>query len=223
MEKELDALGGALESPARPFVAVLGGAKVADKLAVVENLLPKVDALLIGGGMAYTFLKAKGYEVGNSLLDNEKIADCRALIDDAARRGQRLELPSDVVVTTELKEGAPHKTVAADGIPADQMGADIGPETRTAFAEAIKGARTVFWNGPVGVFEIDALAEGTRAVARAVAESGANSIIGGGESVAAVEQMGFADKISHISTGGGASLEFMEGKTLPGVAALQDK
>jgi len=223
MEKELNALGDALDNPVRPFVAILGGAKVADKLAVVENLLPKVDALLIGGGMAYTFLKAKGYEVGTSLLDVERVDECRALMERAAASGQRLEIPTDVVVTTELKEDAPCKTVPDDSIPADWMGADIGPDTRACFAEVIKAARTVFWNGPVGVFEIDALAEGTRAIAQAVADSGANSVIGGGESVAAIEQMGFADRISHISTGGGASLEFMEGKTLPGVAALQDK
>jgi len=193
MQKELDALGGALDNPVRPFVAVLGGAKVVDKMGVVESLLPKVDALLIGGGMAYTFLKANGHEIGTSLLDTERIDDCRVLMERAAASGQRLELPTDVVVTTER------------------------------FAEVIKGARTVFWNGPVGVFEIDALAEGTRAVAQAIAESGANSVIGGGDVVAAVEQMGFADRISHISTGGGASLEFMEGKALPGVVALDDK
>jgi phosphoglycerate kinase len=223
MEKELDALGGALDNPARPFVAVLGGAKVADKIGVVESLLPKVDALLIGGGMAYTFLKANGHEVGTSLLDAERIDDCRVLMERASASGQRLELPTDVVVTTELKADAPRKVVPVDSIPADWMGADIGPETCRRFADVIKGAHTVFWNGPVGVFEIDALAEGTRAVAQAVAESGANSVIGGGDVVAAVEQMGFADKISHISTGGGASLEFMEGKALPGIVALDDK
>ncbi|KPJ64421.1 phosphoglycerate kinase, partial [candidate division KD3-62 bacterium DG_56] len=166
MQKELDALGGALDNPVRPFVAVLGGAKVVDKMGVVESLLPKVDALLIGGGMAYTFLKANGHEIGTSLLDTERIDDCRVLMERAAASGQRLELPTDVVVTTELKADAPRKVVPVDSIPADWMGADIGPETCRRFAEVIKGARTAFWNGPVGVFEIDALAEGTRAIAQ---------------------------------------------------------
>ena len=223
MEKELAALGGALTSPARPFVAILGGAKVKDKLGVIENLITKVDTLLLGGGMAYTFLAAKGDQVGKSLLDASKIEMAKGLMEKAKASGVKLELPVDVVITTELKLEAERKTVAADQIPADWMGADIGPKTCELFAAALKGAKTVVWNGPMGVFELAPLAAGTHAIAQAMADCGGNTIIGGGESVQAVEQMGFADKISHISTGGGASLEFLEGKKLPGVEALRDK
>ena len=223
MEKELAALGGALTSPVRPFVAILGGAKVKDKLAVIENLITKVNTLLLGGGMAYTFLAAKGYQVGKSLLDASKIEMAKSLMEKAKSSGVKLELPVDVVITTELKLEAERKVVAADQIPADWIGADIGLKTCELFAAAIKGAKTVVWNGPMGVFELAPLAAGTHAIAQAMADCGGNTIIGGGESVQAVEQMGFADQISHISTGGGASLEFLEGKKLPGVEALRDK
>lgn len=221
--KELDVLGGALDEPKRPFVAILGGAKIADKIPVIENLLTKVDTLLIGGGMAYTFLAAQGLEVGKSLLDKERIPLCKEMLERAQNRNVKLELPIDVVVTTELKAEAERKVVDRSEIPADWMGADIGPDTRRLFAAAICEAATIIWNGPMGVFEIPALAEGTLAIAKAMAESHATTIIGGGDSAAAVEQMGLADKMSHISTGGGASLEFLEGKILPGVAALHDK
>jgi 3-phosphoglycerate kinase len=221
--KELQFLGGALDNPKRPFVAILGGAKIVDKIPVIEHLLTKVDVLLIGGGMAYTFLAAQGFEVGKSLLDAERIPLCKELLERAAASNVKLELPIDIVVTTELKAEAPRKTVDRSEIPADWMGADIGPDTRKAFASFICTAATVIWNGPMGVFEIPALAEGTLAVAQAMAESHATTIIGGGDSAAAVEQMGFADKMSHVSTGGGASLEFLEGKELPGVVCLEDK
>jgi phosphoglycerate kinase len=223
LSKEIEVLGGALEHPKRPFVAILGGAKIVDKIPVIENLLGKVDALLLGGGMAYTFLAAEGLEVGKSLLDEERIPLAKELLARAKNKGVALELPKDVVVTTELKEDAPRKVVDCSAIPPDWMGADIGPETVKVFSGHIRGASTIIWNGPMGVFEIAPLAEGTRAIAEALAASEATTIVGGGDVVAALEQMKMADKISHISTGGGASLEFLEGKTLPGVAALQDK
>ena len=220
--KELSIMGKALEDPARPFVAILGGAKVSDKIGVIENLLNKADKIIIGGGMAYTFIKAQGHEVGDSLLEADKVEFAQKMIADAKAKGVELLLPVDTVVAKEFAADAEAKTVPSDAIPAGWQGLDIGEKTRELFAGAIKGAGTVVWNGPMGVFEFDKFAEGTRAVARAVADSGAVSIIGGGDSAAAVEQLGFADKITHISTGGGASLEFLEGKELPGVAALQD-
>ena len=220
--KELSIMGKALDDPARPFVAILGGAKVSDKIGVIENLLNKADKIIIGGGMAYTFIKAQGHEVGDSLLEADKVEFAQKMIADAKAKGVELLLPVDTVVAKEFAADAEAKTVPSDAIPAGWQGLDIGEKTRELFAGAIKGAGTVVWNGPMGVFEFDKFAEGTRAVARAVAGSGAVSIIGGGDSAAAVEQLGFADKITHISTGGGASLEFLEGKELPGVAALQD-
>ena len=227
IEKELGTMGKALADPARPFVAVLGGAKVSDKLNVINNLLEKVDTLIIGGGMAYTFLAAKGYGVGGSLLDTEKIDYCREMMKKAEEKGVRLLLPVDTVVAKAFPDpiDAPIEvtTVAADAIPADQQGLDIGEKTRALFAEAVKSARTVVWNGPMGVFENPTLAKGTIAVAQALADSEAITIVGGGDSAAACEQLGFADKITHISTGGGASLEFLEGKELPGIACLLDK
>ncbi|AYO31244.1 phosphoglycerate kinase [Biomaibacter acetigenes] len=223
MKKEIEVMGKALENPERPFVAILGGAKVGDKIGVIQNLLTKVDSLLIGGGMAYTFLKSMGYEIGKSLLEQDKIELAEDLLKQAKERGVNLLLPDDVVVTTELKEGVPFSTVPISEIPEDLMGVDIGQKTREKFAKVIKDAKTVVWNGPMGVFEIREFAQGTLAVARAMAESGAVTIIGGGDSAAAVEQLGFADAMTHISTGGGASLEFLEGKELPGVAVLNDK
>ena len=220
--KELSIMGKALADPARPFVAILGGAKVSDKIAVIENLLTKADKIIIGGGMAYTFIKAQGYEVGDSLLEEDKVDFAKQMIADAKAKGVELLLPEDTVVAKEFAADAESKTVPSSAIPAGWQGLDIGEKTREKFAAAVAGAGTVVWNGPMGVFEFDKFAEGTRAVARAVANSGAVSIIGGGDSAAAVEQLGFADKITHISTGGGASLEFLEGKALPGVVALQD-
>jgi phosphoglycerate kinase len=223
IQKEVEIMGKALENPDRPFVAILGGAKVKDKIAVITNLLEKVDTLIIGGGMAFTFLKAKGYEVGQSLLDEERIGFAKELMETAAEKGVKILIPVDTVIAKEFAADAEHKTVDADGIPADWQGLDIGPKTRELFAEAIKGAGTVVWNGPMGVFEFEAFAHGTKAVAQALAESGAVSIIGGGDSAAAVEQLGFGDRMTHISTGGGASLEFLEGKELPGVACIPNK
>ncbi|MCM8901579.1 phosphoglycerate kinase [Caldicoprobacter algeriensis] len=223
IQKELEVMGKALENPERPFVAILGGAKVSDKIGVIENLINKVDVLLIGGGMAYTFLKAKGYEVGNSLLEEDKVELAKQLMEKAKEKGVKLLLPVDNVVAEEFKADAPHKVVDSDKIEAGWMGMDIGPKTREMFGEEIKKARTVVWNGPMGVFEMPAFAEGTKAVAKYVSECGGTTIIGGGDSAAAVEQLGFADKMTHISTGGGASLEFLEGKVLPGIAALNDK
>ena len=223
VEKELTALGGAMDDPKRPLVAVLGGAKVADKLAVIENLLKKADTLVIGGGMAFTFLKAKGYETGASLLDEEKIDYCKNMLAKAEESGVKLLLPVDVVVADKFAADAESKVVAADAIPAGWMGLDIGPETQKLFGEAVKTAGTVIWNGPMGVFEFPKFAKGTEAVAAAMAECKGITVVGGGDSAAACEQLGFADKITHISTGGGASLEFMEGKELPGVACLLDK
>ena len=225
--KELSIMGKALENADRPFVAVLGGAKIEDKLNVINNLLEKVDTLIIGGGMAFTFLKAKGYEVGKSLLDESKIDYCTEMMAKAAEKGVKLLLPIDTVCAAGFPDpidGPVDVTVVdSDKIPADMEGLDIGPKTRELFADAVKTAKTVVWNGPMGVFENPTLAQGTLAVAQAMADSDAVTIIGGGDSAAAVEQMGLGDKMTHISTGGGASLEFLEGKTLPGVACLDDK
>ena len=225
--KEVGIMGKALADPARPFVAILGGAKVSDKLNVINNLLEKVDTLIIGGGMAYTFLAAKGYSVGTSLLDAEKIDYCRDMMKKAEEKGVKLLLPIDTVVAKAFPNpiDGPIEvcTVASDAIPADCMGLDIGEKSRELFAEAAKAAKTVVWNGPMGVFENPTLAKGTIAVAQALADSEAVTIVGGGDSAAACEQLGFADKITHISTGGGASLEFLEGLELPGIACLQDK
>jgi phosphoglycerate kinase len=223
MEKELNFLGKAVSDPERPFVAILGGAKVADKLGVISNLLEKVDTLIIGGGMAYTFLKAQGYEIGRSLLDAERLEFAREMMAKAKAKGVKLLLPVDAMVADDFKNPSKNFVVKVDDIPADMEGVDIGPETMKLFGEAIKGAKTVVWNGPMGVFELPQFAVGTQAIARAMAESGATTIVGGGDSAAAVEQLGFADKMTHISTGGGASLEFLEGKDLPGVVALNDK
>ncbi|MCR5388177.1 MAG: phosphoglycerate kinase [Lachnospiraceae bacterium] len=227
MQKEIEFLGKAVESPERPFVAILGGAKVADKLNVIDNLLEKCDTLIIGGGMAYTFLKAKGYEIGKSLVDDEKISYCAEMLKKAGSKGKKLLLPIDTVVADAFPDpiDAPIavSTVDADKMPADKMGMDIGEKTRELYADAVKSAKTVVWNGPMGVFENPVLAKGTLAVATAMAESNAITVIGGGDSAAAVNQMGLGDKMSHISTGGGASLEFLEGKTLPGVAAADEK
>jgi phosphoglycerate kinase len=227
MQKEIDFLGNAVENPVRPFVAILGGAKVADKLNVISNLLEKCDTLIIGGGMAYTFLKAKGYEIGKSLLDDTKIDYCKEMIAKAEKLGKQLLLPVDTVVTSEfpnpIDAEIATEVVAADAIPADKMGMDIGPKTIELYSDAVKTAKTVVWNGPMGVFENPILATGTKAVAAALAETEATTIIGGGDSAAAVNQLGYGDKMSHISTGGGASLEFLEGKELPGVAAANDK
>ena len=223
MAKELDFLGRALTNPERPFVAMLGGAKVKDKIGVIENLIPKVDTLIIAGGMAYTFFKAKGYEVGKSLLDEKSIPLAAQLMDKAAAAGIKLMFPVDILVATALDPGADTRVVPAEQIPADWTGLDIGPESARLFGDEIRSAATVVWNGPVGVFEIPKFAEGTRAVAQAMADSRSMTIVGGGDSAAAVEQMGLADRMTHVSTGGGASLEFLEGKTLPGVAALDDK
>jgi phosphoglycerate kinase len=223
MQKEIDYLGRALSNPNRPFVAILGGAKVKDKIPVIENLLEKVDTLLVGGGMAYTFLKAKGYEIGQSLLDAESVDLCKELLTKAQQKGVRFELPVDIVTATQLSAYASTEVMDADKIPADRMGADIGPKTREKFRNFILNAGTVVWNGPMGVFELAPFAGGTKAIAQAMADSKAVTIVGGGDSAAAVEQVGFADKMSHVSTGGGASLEFLEGKALPGVVALLDK
>ena len=227
MQKEINFLGNAVENPVRPFVAILGGAKVADKLNVIDNLLEKADTLIIGGGMAFTFLKAKGYEIGNSLVDDEKIDYCKEMMAKAEKLGKKLLLPIDTGVAAGFPNpiDAPIEVeyVDSDKIPADKEGLDIGPKTRDLFATAVKEAKTVVWNGPMGVFENPTLAAGTIAVAKALAETDATTIIGGGDSAAACNQLGFADKMSHISTGGGASLEFLEGKELPGVYAADDK
>ena len=227
MQKEIDFLGNAVENPVRPFVAILGGAKVADKLNVISNLLEKCDTLIIGGGMAFTFLKAQGMGVGNSLVDDTKLDYCREMIEKAEKLGKKLLLPVDAAVASAFPspiDGPVDVTVVpASEIPDGKMGLDIGPETAKLFADAAKSARTVVWNGPMGVFENPTLAKGTIAVAQALADSDAVTIVGGGDSAAACEQLGFADKITHISTGGGASLEFLEGLELPGIACLQDK
>jgi len=227
MQKEIDFLGNAVNNPERPFVAILGGAKVADKLNVINNLLEKCDTLIIGGGMAYTFLKAKGYEVGTSLVDDEKIEYCKEMMQKAEKLGKKLLLPVDTTIAkafpSPIDAEIEVSVVASDEIPADMMGLDIGTKTAELYAEAVKSAKTVVWNGPMGVFENPILAKGTIAVAKSLAETDATTIIGGGDSAAAVNQLGFGDKMSHISTGGGASLEFLEGKELPGVAAANDK
>ena len=221
--KELEVMGKALDDPKRPFVAVLGGAKVSDKINVINNLLEKADTVIIGGGMAYTFSKAQGGEIGTSLLEADKQDYALEMIEKAKKNGVKLLLPVDTVCAKEFKADAEPVTVDAGKIPADMMGLDIGPKTIELFCGAVKGAGTIVWNGPMGVFEFPAFAVGTEAMAKALAESGAVTIIGGGDSAAAAEQLGFADKITHISTGGGASLEFLEGKELPGVACLLDK
>ena len=221
--RELEIMGGALENPKRPFVAVLGGAKVSDKIGVINNLLDKVDTLIVGGGMAYTFFVAKGYHVGTSLFEADKVELAKKMMKKAEDKGVKFLLPIDNVISNEFAENAEYKTINSDEFPDGWMGMDIGPKTRELFANAIKGSGTVIWNGPMGVAEWDHFAGGTIAVATAVADSGAISIIGGGDSAAAVQKLGFADKMSHISTGGGASLEFLEGKELPGIAALNDK
>ncbi len=227
MQKEIDFLGNAVETPVRPFVAILGGAKVADKLNVISNLLEKCDTLIIGGGMAYTFQKAKGLEVGTSLVDDTKIDYCREMMEKAEKLGKKLLLPVDTTIAKEFPNPIDGEievsVVDAAAVPADMMGLDIGTKTAELYADAVKSAKTVVWNGPMGVFENPILAKGTIAVAKSLAETDATTIIGGGDSAAAVNQLGFGDKMSHISTGGGASLEFLEGKELPGVAAANDK
>ncbi|MDP4128229.1 MAG: phosphoglycerate kinase, partial [Bacillota bacterium] len=220
MQKEVEFMGNALERPEHPFVAIIGGAKVSDKIGVIENLLEKVDVLIIGGGMANTFLKAQGFNVGRSLLEEEKVELAKQLIEKAKEKGIDLELPIDVVVAPVFEANAPHHTVNVSEIQADEMALDIGSASAERFAERLATARTVIWNGPMGVFEMDAFAKGTERVAQAVAACGGTTIVGGGDSVAAVEKMNVADRMTHISTGGGASLEFLEGKVLPGVAAL---
>ena len=223
IQKELDFLGSAVENPVRPFLAILGGAKVSDKLGVINNLLEKVDTLILGGGMAYTFIKALGHEIGTSLLEEDKVAYAKEMMDKAKAKGVNLLLPVDVVYADRFAADAqPHITEGRD-IPADCMGLDIGPKTRELFANAIRESKTIVWNGPMGVFEFENFANGTKAIAQAMADVDATTIIGGGDSAAAVNQMGFGDKMSHISTGGGASLEFLEGKELPGIVALDDK
>ena len=227
MQKEIDFLGNAVENPVRPFVAILGGAKVADKLNVISNLLEKCDTLIIGGGMAFTFLKAEGKEIGKSLVDDTKLDYCKEMMAKAEKLGKKLLLPVDAVVAASFPDPIdaeiPVENVSVDAIPDDKMGLDIGAESAKLYAEAVKSAKTVVWNGPMGVFENPVLAKGTIAVAQALADTDATTIIGGGDSAAAVNQLGFADKMSHLCTGGGASLEFLEGKELPGVAAADDK
>lgn len=223
IEREVKFLGDALDSPQRPFVAIMGGAKVADKIPVIENLLKKVDALIIGGGMSYTFFKAMGYEIGTSILDEESIGLAKDLMAQAEKAGVKLLLPVDTVCAKEFKNDSEKAVFDRDQMPSDMMGMDIGPKTITLYKETIAKAKTIVWNGPAGVFEMPAFAEGTKAIAQALAESGATTIIGGGDSAAAVEQFGYADQMTHISTGGGASLEFLEGKELPGIACLEEK
>ncbi|MFS0595489.1 phosphoglycerate kinase [Peribacillus frigoritolerans] len=224
MEKELSVLGKALSNPERPFTAIIGGAKVKDKIGVIENLLEKVDHLIIGGGLGYTFIKAQGHEIGNSLLEEDKIELAKSFIESAKEKGVKLHLPIDAVVTAEFSPDAETDNVDIDAIPSDKMALDIGPKTSELFADVIKSSKLVIWNGPMGVFEFDKFANGTRTVAQALAEANDTySIVGGGDSAAAAEKFGLAEKMSHISTGGGASLEFMEGKELPGVVALNDK
>ncbi|WP_407407678.1 phosphoglycerate kinase [Peribacillus sp.] len=224
MEKELSVLGKALSEPDRPFTAIIGGAKVKDKIGVIENLLEKVDHLIIGGGLGYTFIKAQGHEVGTSLLEEDKIELAKSFIESAKAKGVKMHLPIDAVVTAEFSPDAETEIVDIDSIPSDKMSLDIGPKTSELFADVIKGSKLVIWNGPMGVFEFDKFANGTKAVAKALADAkDTYSIVGGGDSAAAAEKFGLAEKMSHISTGGGASLEFMEGKELPGVVALNDK
>ncbi|HMM19462.1 MAG TPA: phosphoglycerate kinase [Selenomonadales bacterium] len=223
MEKEIDFLSRAVTSPAHPYVAIIGGAKVSDKIGVISNLLTKVDTLIIGGGMANTFIAAQGYATGKSLVEEDKLELAKSLLADAKARGVRLLLPGDVVVADRFAADAAAKVVSIDAIPEGWMALDIGPASSQTFAQALADAKLIVWNGPMGVFEMDAFAQGTEAVAKAVAASAATSIVGGGDSVAAIEKMGVQSKISHISTGGGASLEFLEGKVLPGIAAIRDK
>lgn len=223
VEKEVEAMGNMLEDPKRPFVAIMGGAKVSDKIGVIENLLGKVDTLLLGGGMAYTFLKAQGYEIGKSLLEEDKVDLSQELMEKAKSQGVTLLLPTDVVIAKEIDENAETKIVDINEIPADMEGLDIGPKTREQFAQEIARARTIVWNGPMGVFEVSPFSEGTKAVANALAESDAVTIVGGGDSALAIEQAGLKDRITHVSTGGGASLELLEGKELPGIVAMEDK
>ena len=223
IQKEITVMGGALSSPKRPFTAILGGAKVSDKIGVINNLIDKVDTLVIGGGMAYTFMKALGHNIGSSICEEDKVGLADELMAKAKAKGVKFIIPVDNIVGKEYKADTEYKTVNSDNIPEGWMGLDIGPKSIKIFSDAIKGSGTVVWNGPVGVSEWEHFAEGTKAVAKAVAESGAISIIGGGDSAAAIEKLGFADKMTHISTGGGASLEFLEGKVLPGIACLNDK
>lgn len=223
IQKEIDVMGKALSNPKRPFVAILGGAKVSDKIGVINNLIEKVDVLIVGGGMAYTFAKAKGGNIGKSLCETDKLDMAKELLDKAEKKGVKFLLPVDTVCAEEFKNEAKQAVFDTKEIPEDYMGLDIGPKSIKLFSDALNGAGTVVWNGPMGVFEFDNFAKGTKAVAQAVAESGAISIIGGGDSAAAVQKFGFADKITHISTGGGASLEFLEGLVLPGIACLNDK
>ena len=223
MEKEIEVMGKALSQPRRPFVANLGGAKVKDKVGVISNLIEKVDSLIVGGGMAYTFLKAKGLEIGKSIVDDEKLDLAKELMDKAKAKGVKFLLPVDVVVADRFAEDADVKVVGVSEIPPLWQALDIGPKTGEAFAREIRDSKTVVWNGPMGVFEMKPFAEGTRQVAKALADSGAVTIVGGGDSAAAILEMGFGDKMTHVSTGGGASLEFLEGRALPGVAALKDK
>lgn len=223
VEKEISIMGKALDDPQRPFVAILGGAKVSDKIGVIENLIEKVDAILIGGGMAYTFLKAKGYEIGTSLLEEDKMDLALNLISKAKERNVKLLLPVDVVIAKEFKNDTEIRVVSIDSIPEDMMGLDIGPETLKLFSEEIAKAKTVIWNGPSGVFEMENFSKGTYGIAKALVDSDAITIVGGGDSASAVEKAGYADKITHVSTGGGASLELLEGKVLPGIAAISDK
>ncbi len=223
IQKEIEFMGNALANPKRPLVAILGGAKVSDKIGVITNLLDKCDTIIIGGGMAYTFMKALGYEIGTSLLEADRVDDAKAMMETAKAKGVKFIIPVDNKVGKEYDPNTEAMVISSDNIPAGWMGLDIGPKTQALFADAIKGSGTVIWNGPMGVSEWENFASGTIAVAKAVAESGAISIIGGGDSAAAVQKLGFADKMSHISTGGGASLEFLEGKELPGIAALSDK
>ena len=223
MQKELDVLGKALSNPERPFTAIIGGAKVKDKIGVIENLLEKVDHLIIGGGLSYTFTKAQGYSVGKSLLEEDKIELARGFIEKAKEKGVQLHMPVDAVVANEFSKDAETQVVDIQNIPEDWMGLDIGPKTAEKYAEIIKNSKLIIWNGPMGVFEMDKFANGTKAVANAMAETEGYTVIGGGDSAAAVEKFGVADKMDHISTGGGASLELMEGKELPGIVALNDK
>ncbi|MFC7366039.1 MULTISPECIES: phosphoglycerate kinase [Bhargavaea] len=223
MEKELDVLGKALADPERPFTAIIGGAKVKDKIGVIDHLLDKVDHLLMGGGLSYTFTKAQGHDVGNSLVEEDKIDLAKSFIRKAEEKGVKLHIPTDAVAASEFKADAETRIVKTDSIPEGWMGLDIGPETAAAYADVIRQSKTILWNGPMGVFEMDAFAEGTKKVAQAVAETEGYTIIGGGDSAAAVEKFELADRMDHVSTGGGASLEFMEGKDLPGVSALDDK
>ena len=223
MEKELEVLGNALSTPERPFTAIIGGAKVKDKIGVIENLLEQVDHLIIGGGLSFTFVKALGYDIGKSLLEEDKIELARGFIEKAKQKGVELHMPIDAVVANEFSKDADTKTVNIDEIPADWMGLDIGPKTAEKYAEVIKNSKLIIWNGPMGVFEMDKFANGTKTVAEAMAETAGYTVIGGGDSAAAVEKFNVADKMDHVSTGGGASLELMEGKQLPGIVALNDK